>query len=422
MQPAGTGSNQTQIDKLTARLADPVLERRYLAARRDGDLKRFRVSAGLACAANMIFVLLDLAVIPEDSHMAVATRLVTAFPGAGAIYAMTYVETFKQRQNILAWIAIGAATLSYGYLNLISDTPDEYLSGYVIIQMFLFFILPLNFVTSITIGAVCTLVFALSFTAVRDLAFGSLLTIYSQYLVVLLVGGFAVHQLNVLRRGQFLNEIEIERQKSQYFELLTRILPGSIVARMERGEERIADNVPEAVVLFADVVGFTSLAARNTPEAVVASLDGLFNTFDRLVDKHGLEKIKTIGDAYMVAGGVPQAQPDPAGSAARLALDMLAVAKQHQATEGERLQIRVGLHCGPVLAGVIGQSRVGYDLWGDTVNLASRLQALAEPGTALVSAAMRQALDDRFNLATLGPREIKGLGNVPVWRLTGPAT
>jgi guanylate cyclase len=181
----------------------------------------------------------------------------------------------------------------------------------------------------------------------------------------------------------------------------------------------IADHFDSASILFADVVDFTPLAQRLAPAEVVGILDQLFSRFDTLVERHGLEKIKTIGDCYMAAAGVPDPHPDHARRAALLALDMRdAVATW--ALAGQRgLQLRIGINSGPVVAGVIGTKRFIYDLWGDAVNTASRMEAHGTPGEIQITGATYELLKDDFVCRRRGTIPVKGLGEMETWYLDG---
>ena len=169
--------------------------------------------------------------------------------------------------------------------------------------------------------------------------------------------------------------LEEERVRSEG--LLLNILPAPIAERLKRSDEVIADAYPEATVMFADLVDFTGRSQRISPSEMVRTLDDLFTVFDRLADRHGLEKIKTIGDAYMVAAGIPDPRPDHAEAIADMALEIQAETADRTDPEGGPLLVRIGIDTGPVVAGVIGRRKFIYDLWGDTVNVASRMQSTA---------------------------------------------
>jgi class 3 adenylate cyclase len=202
--------------------------------------------------------------------------------------------------------------------------------------------------------------------------------------------------------------------------LLTNVLPVPVADRLKAGEEPIADDVPAASVLFADIVDFTPYAARLPAREVVRLLDGVFSTLDDLVDEHGLEKVKTIGDAYMVAAGVPTPRPDHAHALAAFAL---AASGRFATQQGlwPALQLRMGIGSGPVVAGVIGRRRFLYDLWGDTVNTASRMESHGLPGRIQIDDETRRLLGDDFEVADRGIIDVKGKGLVHTWFLTGPA-
>jgi adenylate cyclase len=197
-------------------------------------------------------------------------------------------------------------------------------------------------------------------------------------------------------------------------ELLTNAIPTAIARRLKRGEQRIADMYPETTVLFADLAGFTPWARTTDPARVAALLDGLFSRFDRLVVGAGMEKIKTIGDAYMAVSGAPEPRADHAQAAMGVALRMLDAAYEWCRTEGLPLDIRIGLSSGPVAGGVIGERRILFDLWGDTVNAAARMESTSEPGYIQLSESTRRMLDDdtAFERREV---DVKGLGRMPTY-------
>ena len=210
--------------------------------------------------------------------------------------------------------------------------------------------------------------------------------------------------------------LRLEQEKSE--RLLLNILPKPVAERLKQGQQVIADDFPEVTVLFADIVDFTSLAARMPAQDVVALLNAVFSRFDWLAERHGLEKIKTIGDAYMVVGGLPTERPDHAQAVAAFALDILRVLQGNEQTS-HLLRVRIGIHTGPVVAGVIGTKKFIYDLWGDTVNTASRMQMVSNPNTIQVSEATYQHLKDSFKLEERGVIPVKGKGDMRVYYLMG---
>lgn len=212
----------------------------------------------------------------------------------------------------------------------------------------------------------------------------------------------------------------LEQAQAQSEALLRNILPEVIVARLkEEDDEVIADGFSEVTVLFADIVGFTRLAAERTPIDTVALLNEIFSRFDHLVEQYGLEKIKTIGDAYMAASGLPVPRPDHAVAAANMALCMLRVITELQTTIDAPVGVRIGMHSGPVVAGVIGTKKFIYDIWGDTVNVASRMEANGVPGRIQITDETRSHLAGRFLIEERGTIEVKGKGMIRTWFLTG---
>jgi class 3 adenylate cyclase len=234
------------------------------------------------------------------------------------------------------------------------------------------------------------------------------------FLCVLL---FVITLLNYRALNAAQDLAEHEHQKSE--QLLLNILPESIAKRLKEHRSIIADRTEAATVLFADVVGFTAMSQTMTAEQVVRLLNDLFVEFDHLSKKYGLEKIKTIGDAYMVVGGLPKPLVNHCGKVAAFALELQDMLKRRHDSEAGNLQVRIGIHTGPMVAGVIGESKFLYDLWGDTVNTASRMESHSEPGKIQVTREVRELLRDRFAFSTGREIEVKGKGLMEVYFLTG---
>jgi adenylate cyclase len=209
--------------------------------------------------------------------------------------------------------------------------------------------------------------------------------------------------------------VEREREKSE--RLLLNILPSAIAGRLKGGEKSIANGHEIVSVMFADLCGFTALSRKTTPADLVSMLNGIFTAFDHIVERHGVEKIKTIGDCYMLVGGIPLHRGDHAAAVAECALEMLDALAALNGETGTELQMRVGIHTGPVVAGVIGKIKFTYDLWGDTVNVASRMESSGQPGRIHLSEQTAEQLQGRFLLEDRGFVECKGLGAVKTFFL-----
>lgn len=222
---------------------------------------------------------------------------------------------------------------------------------------------------------------------------------------------------DITERKKAEEALRSEQEKSE--QLLLNILPQAIAEKLKQKHSTIADGFTEATVLFADIVGFTKLAARVSPTELVHLLNDIFSKFDMLAERHGLEKIKTIGDAYMVVGGLPLPREDHAEAIARMALDMQQEINEFSTKTREPFSIRIGINTGPVVAGVIGLKKFIYDLWGDTVNIASRMESHGIPGAIQVTEATYDCLKDKFLLEKRGEIHVKGKGKMTTYLLTG---
>jgi adenylate cyclase len=220
------------------------------------------------------------------------------------------------------------------------------------------------------------------------------------------------------QRNEALTALRIEQQKSEA--LLVNVLPDSIAARLKAADGTIADHYDATSILFADVVDFTPLSQLLPPAEMVDILDRLFTHFDALVERHGLEKIKTVGDCYMAAAGVPDPHEDHARRTALLAMDMREAVATSAVAGREGLELRIGINSGPVVAGVIGRKRFIYDLWSDAVNTASRMESQGTPGEIQITRATYELLKDEFVCRPRGTISVKGKGEMETWYLVGP--
>jgi adenylate cyclase len=211
----------------------------------------------------------------------------------------------------------------------------------------------------------------------------------------------------------------MEKNSNNSEKLLHNILPAVIAQRLQNGEEMIAETFPEVTVLFADIVGFTELATHLGPHEIVSMLNDIFGRFDELVEEYRLEKIKMIGDCYMVVGGVPERSATHCQQVAGFALAALKSLNEYAAGFSRPLQIRIGMHTGTVVAGIVGKRKFSYDLWGDVVNVASRYESTSVPNRIHVSDSVRVRLADDFAFEDGGEVDLEGKGMVHSWFLVG---
>ena len=273
------------------------------------------------------------------------------------------------------------------------------------------------------VGYVIALMFVLNFAPIAGLAipedqeFRDLLSSQAMINTTAIVAAVLFYALWALEQTETSLEDEHERSEA----LIATVMPQPIAARLKSGrEERIADRIEMLSVMFADLAGFTEAAHDLAPEEVVDFLDELVRNLDSLCEQHGVDKIKTIGDSYMAAGGFNGRAGPGAVAVGRLALAMMEVIERQPPLGRRKLKLRAGIHCGPATAGIIGDTRFSYDVWGDAVNTASRMETTGVPGRIQVSEAFRDLTKDAFSFEERGSTEIKGIGATQTFFLVGP--
>jgi adenylate cyclase len=309
------------------------------------------------------------------------------------VFVMTYL--FGTHYGVQAWylVAVALTVLYFGteYIAL------SWVSAAVAAALISFQLITVPYDT----GLLPASLFYLTIISIAALGCGTLLLIAS-------------YALGEVARAEVVAEREYERSER----LLTNMLPSAIAARLKSESNIvIADRHDEASILFADMAGFTAQASDTAPDDLVQFLNRVFSDFDRLVERHGLEKIKTTGDAYMVVSGVPTARPDHAQALALLALEMREAAAGWRDAHGRNVPIRMGMSSGPVVAGVVGTRKFFYDVWGDAVNVASRMETTGTEGKIQVSQDIYERLRDEFDLEPRGEIDVKGKGMMPTWFL-----
>jgi adenylate cyclase len=404
------------------RFIDPGLERRYRDQRLEFRLNSLRVVAFAGVLIWVLFTLLNSFTVRDPSQLLLFVRI-TAIVYTVVIFAATVLV--KPGRWIYPVGFLGFAVqvpLLTCVLAFMSTLSLPYYPPTAIFMMLgaLSFAVGLSFLEGLGIALCTTSAFFISVLVLWPEP--SLLVIFhfAWLVTVIAFAGVNSYLLDRTQRIAWLQEKRLLHAEGQIRNLLHNVLPPSIAARKLAGESPIADRFAEASLLFADVVDFTSLSARLDSAQVVSMLGELFSRFDRIVAQHGLEKIKTIGDCYMVAAGIPQPLPGHLKKLAQAAVQMLEETSKARAPDGSPIMIRIGIHTGPVTAGVIGEAKFIFDVWGDTVNTASRMESHGAPGHIQVTEAVRAALLDVYHFAGPNIIEVKGKGPTQVWFLGKP--
>jgi len=407
-----------RLDRLRLRFRDPALETAFREDRFRHNIGniRFAFLAGISLWVAWGFLLrphiLALSELRLDTIVRYGVFIPMLLIGLGLTFTPLFRRIWQGMSVVIATITI---LVWVYYISHVLTLPPEYgYVGIILITAFTYTLARVRFILVVlitVIGFAAYLPYAYTASYI-DPATRVLATLYLVSFGVL--GGLAAYRLERFSRELFLRERQLEQERERSDSLLLNILPQAIVEQLKTSPDgRVAQAFDNVTVLIADAVGSTEQGARSSPEAFAAALDELFRRFDQVADRQGLEKIKTIGDAYMAVAGAPVPKADHAGAAASMALEILAEAGQVRWPSGDPVRVRVGVATGPAAAGIIGYRKFAYDLWGDTVNLASRLQESAEPGQVLVSQRTVEGLGDAYEFGPPKIVELKGKGPTP---------
>jgi class 3 adenylate cyclase len=357
---------------------------------------------------------------------------------AGSLLCLRFLAAQRSHLAFLVFMVPSTVGCTWGTIHANGAVVSVYVLGYGLLAFLAVFLYPgrriaLSVMLWVVVYALAIGLRLTGWVPVHETPVDSLMLVVApamELVILVLAGRITIGRLE--ESHQRLEEInvglehtvaectlELRRALADSERLLLNVLPREIAARLQGGEEAIADSHGAVSILFADIVGFTRMAAAADPIALVGLLNDIFSEFDRLAEEHGLEKIKTIGDAYMVVGGLPQHRPDHAEAVALLALDMRESLVQLSREHDTPLNLRIGIHTGPVVAGVIGRSKFSYDLWGDAVNIASRLESHGEPGRIQISGVTRDHLGPGFVTESRGSIALKGRGQFEAFWLSG---
>ncbi len=414
-----------EIRPFALRFFDDDLERRFQRRYYSDALPYIRLAHIMAIATWIIFGILGRLIIVDGQQADLIIRYGIGIPIVAVSLALTYARWYpKVWEQVLTGTVIASGVLWAVHRAFVPDARADWgYAGVMLAQAFCYILTRLQLPYSFSAGAV--LLAAYNVVALGVLNDTRNDVLYADFFLFVFAGiGMAAgYGLERSVRVVFLRELELDHERARADDLLRNALPDPIVDRLatEAGANgrSIADAYEEVSVLFADLVGFTEQAGRIAPTAIVESLDAVFTRFDELAGRVDMEKVKTVGDAYMAVSGAPVPRTDHAGAAAEMALGILECLDGERWPGGDPMSVRVGIATGPVVGGVIGRRRFAYDLWGDTVNLASRLESHGEPGRILVSATTYERLRDRYRFSDATMLELKGKGPTEVWFLLG---
>jgi class 3 adenylate cyclase len=406
---------------------DEWLEHRFQDSYFDENLQYIRIATFLGAVTWALFGPLALLVVDgEGVVLDSVIRYGLGVPTGLVSLALTYLPNYRR-----IWQpTITAAILFSGLVWVIhrafvEDARSDWgYAGNMLILIFAYILSRLQFRYSALAGVALIVmhnVGAFLFTDDKtiDVVFGDYFL-----LVTAFIGTIGAYVLERSQRLLFLRERELDRERGRSDGLLRNILPEQIVKRLKQRDPatehgHIAQAFDEVTVVFADLVDFTQQASRSQPPEIVEVLDEVFSRFDALAERFGLEKIKTIGDAYMAVAGVPEPRPDDVEVAARMALAMREEVRSLRWPSGDAMTVRIGMATGPAVAGVIGTRKFAYDLWGDTVNTAARMESNSIPGEIQISDAVHAQLGDRYRFSEVHIVNLKGKGPTPARFLIG---
>ena len=404
-----------RIQPLTLRFEDPELEARFRHRYRVSARHQVRVTLLVGAAMFLAFGLVDRWADPVIAPRIWPIRVAVAAALAG-VAALSLTRAWDAIRGKALWaVALAAAIGMFSLIAAGGAQTELRWVGLVLVVLGADTLLRLTFPALVGLAAAVVVGWLATVELTPDLtseaAIGGLVSLSSTHVIGLL----AAYTIERFARREFLHEREAARERERSERLLLNVLPAPIAARLKESEGPIADYHAEATVMFADIAGFTGLSATLPPDELVSMLNAVFTGFDHLAREHGVEKIKTIGDAYMAVAGLPEPAPDHVERIADLALAMRDRVRELPVVPP--VEVRIGIATGPVVAGVIGESRFIYDLWGDAVTTASRMESHGLPGAIQVTSAVRDRLADGYELVERGRIEIKGRGPMETWLL-----
>jgi class 3 adenylate cyclase len=410
---------QQHMGRWMLEFEDPDAEHEFVVYDDVRGLNEARFALAIGIAFTIAYGVVDVLVLDQVLLGVTLVRVAVVALFAGAVVVTSRAIWVAHHLQVASVLLLTSTLLLLGTaMGQAADFPTEYLSTSCTVTL-------LGAVGLLRLRMHAVMVMTVVYTAVclsLPGALGGVDTLARHVAPTLGLASISVlvaFSLEKLRRTDYLRQQEVEMEQARSDELLHNVLPASIARRLRSEPGAIADSAPDVSVLFSDIVGFTPVSESLTPEELVQLLDTMFREFDELCERRGIEKIKTVGDAYMAVAGLPLPDADHAASLAELALDMQRTLARLSPAWPSPIAMRIGIASGPVVAGVIGRRKFTYDLWGDTVNTASRMESHGRPHRIQVSAATHALLETRYAFSAPQTIDVKGKGPMTTYFLLG---
>jgi class 3 adenylate cyclase len=403
------------------------IENQFQADYQVNTIVNARLALVLGLVLYSLFGILDIYAVPISRDTVWFIRYVIVAPITLAALLATYIPRFQK--HIQAIMCFVGAVSGLGIVTMIAITREVefgnrfYFTGLILISMWAYGLMRLRFWYAVLANVIIMVGYEFATIEIKQLLTTETgIVIFTMhnffFLGANIIGMFTGYALERYTRLDFLQKLTIQEQRDRADKLLFNILPERIAEQLKQSSATIAEEFSAASVLFADIVNFTPISAHFGPYEVVDMLNDLFSRFDELVDKYGVEKIQVAGDGYMVAAGVPSPRPDHATVLAELALDMLECVRNEEFLDGKHpIEIRIGINSGSLIAGVIGRKKYFYALWGDMVNIASRMESQGSSGKIQITRDTYELVKNDFDCVYIGEIPIKGKGNMETWHL-----
>ena len=414
-KPAGA-----RIHNITLRFDSPETESAWQSFDARASLPRIRFTLVLAFFLYAVFGWLDLVLVPEVVAQLWTIRALVCV-GILAILGVTWHPVFSRYRD--AWLGAVVMLTAGGIVAMLAVTDESveslYYVGLILVLMATHAFRWVRFPIAVVLSVAIVLSYDVQLAWAHDTRAVVALNNHFFFISAMVLGMVASYSSEHYARTSFCNARRAEEALAQSDRLLRNILPDPVASRLKQGCDRIADGFPEVSIMFADIVDFSTLSSRMSPEALVGRLDEIFTRIDDIAAEFGIEKIKTIGDAWMGVSGLPVPCPDHAERMAEAALVIQQESTDFARVGQQPISLRIGLAIGPVIAGVIGRSKFSYDIWGEPVTMASRMQQHGTAGRIQVTRGFQRRLAHLYAFEYRGEIEVKGHGSTPTWWLLG---